>query len=112
MAAILAVSGVGTLIILPALVTVLETRLFRVGPVMGATCNCLTCIVSAVTLVLVVAVNVHQFALVHWTTLTWISAAAVPVLALGCGLISRREKCRIQPAAGSAGPTKEEPNHE
>jgi len=95
MAGILAVSGMGTLLILPALLRVLERRLFAPKQVMGVKCNCAACLASATAAVLLVAVNLHQYLAVRWTTLTWISIVAIPLLAFGCGLMSRREKCRL-----------------
>jgi len=43
-----------------------------------------------------VAVNLYQFLKVGITTLTWVTLAVLPVLAIGCFLMSRREKCRVQ----------------
>lgn len=95
LASIMAISGVGTLIILPALIRVLEKRLFPVTPAMGVACNCVLCIVASVTLVLLIAINLYQYARIGRTTLTWSSLIAIPVLAIGCGLMSRREKCKM-----------------
>lgn len=95
LASIMAISGVGTLIILPSLIRVLETKLFSVTSPMGVTCNCVLCIVASFTLVLLIALNLYQYARIGWTTLTWISLFAIPVLAFGCGLMSRREKCKM-----------------
>jgi len=96
LATILLVSGVATLLLLPALMRILEHRLFTVKQPMGVTCNCATCAVSAIALVLLLAVNLHQYAHVGWSRLTWISLVLVPILALGCGTLSRREKCKVQ----------------
>jgi hypothetical protein len=41
-----------------------------------------------------IALNIHQFAIVGWSTLVWVSALAIPVLALLCGVLSRRRACR------------------
>ena len=94
LASILLVSGAGTLIILPALVRLMEPLLFPKTKVCSVTCHCGTCIFSGATAILLVAVNVHQFLAVGWTLLTWISLAVLPMLALSCALMSRREKCR------------------
>jgi hypothetical protein len=94
MAAILAVSGLTTLFVLPALLRMLEKRLFRVAPPVSTPCNCAVCFSTSVATVLLVALSVHQYAAIGWTTLTWISVAAVPVLALICGRLSRRQACR------------------
>jgi predicted RND superfamily exporter protein len=96
LAAILMVSGVGTLLILPALVRVLEPLLFPKTKVCSVTCRCGTCVVSAAAAVALVAVNVRQFFAVGWTMLTWVSLVALAVLAGFCALMSRREKCRTE----------------
>jgi hypothetical protein len=51
-------------------------------------------VISAAS-VLLVALNIHQFAIVGWTKLVWISAAAIPLMALACGAMSRRRICRL-----------------
>ena len=92
---ILLVSGIGTLLILPALIRVLEKRLFIDKKVMGASCNCVTCIVSSITMVVLIVITLHQYATTGWGKLTWISLITIPVLAIICGLISRRQKCKM-----------------
>ncbi|OQY06668.1 MAG: RND transporter [Planctomycetales bacterium 4572_13] len=94
LASILLVSGVATLLILPSLVRVLEKRLFTDKKVQGASCNCVTCVVSSVTMVALVAITLHQYAAVGWGQLVWFSFVAILVLALGCGFLSRRKKCK------------------
>jgi predicted RND superfamily exporter protein len=96
LATILLTSGVATLIILPALVRVLEKRLFATAQPMGMTCNCVTCIASSVAVVLILALTLHQGGHVGWTALTWGSVVAIPVLAIGCGLMSRRVACKTE----------------
>ena len=93
MASILAVSGVTTLFVLSALMRVLAPVLFKPKAPLGATCNCGVCLVASAGMVAVVALSVRQYAVVGWTTLTVISVAAIPVLALVCGRMSRREAC-------------------
>lgn len=97
LAMILLLSGVATLLILPALVRMVEHRLFAVRQPVGVTCNCVTCVASAVAVVLLLALSLHQYWELGWTTLTWMSLVAIPVLALGCGVLSRRTACRIMP---------------
>jgi predicted RND superfamily exporter protein len=100
-AAILLVAGVASLLILPALIRLLERFLFPRTRAMSVTCMCGTCVVSALTLVALVAVNVYQFLKVGVTPLTWSSLVAVIVLAGTCAIMSRREKCGL-PADGEA----------
>ncbi|MBN1363058.1 MAG: MMPL family transporter [Sedimentisphaerales bacterium] len=93
--AIMALSGVVTLMVLPAILTVAEKKLFApVKAPRSVGCNCAFCVILAVAAVVLVALNVHQFELVGWTMLAWGSALAIPVLALICGLLSRRQACR------------------
>jgi len=96
LAFMLLAAGVGTLLLLPALVKMLEKQLFVKKKVMGPTCNCAACVLSSITLVLLIVVSLQQYAAAGWTTLTWISVIAIPVIVIGCGLLSRREKCKLQ----------------
>jgi predicted RND superfamily exporter protein len=94
--AIMAISGVVTLLILPAVVRVLEKRLFKaVTEPMRPGCNCLFCMIISIATVLLMALNVHQFAIVGWSTLVWISVIAIPVMVLLCGIMSRRQACKM-----------------
>ncbi len=104
MAAILVLAGIASLLILPALIRMLERWLFPETRKRAVTCMCGTCIVSAVALVALVAVNVHQFLAVGWTHLTWASLPAIVVLAGACGLMSLRQACRTG-EEGANGPS-------
>ncbi|MHC4192897.1 MAG: efflux RND transporter permease subunit [Planctomycetota bacterium] len=93
--AIMALSGVITLLVLPAIIRLLERRLFAaIAEPLAPTCNCVFCLVISISMVLLVAVNIHQFAIVGWSTLAWISIIAIPAMALVCGLMSRRQACK------------------
>ena len=97
--AILAVSGVTTLLVLPAILRLLEKRLFgAIAEPMRRSCNCAFCVVISTAAVVLIAINVHQFALVGWNILVWISVIAIPVMALACGIMSRRRACRTPEA--------------
>ncbi|NIA06185.1 MAG: MMPL family transporter, partial [Actinobacteria bacterium] len=89
-AGILVTAGVATLVILPAMISLLERWLFPATKARAFTCKCGTCVISAVVLVAVVVINVHQFMDVGWTKLTWFSIVAIPILAGVCALASRR----------------------
>ncbi|MBI1387023.1 MAG: MMPL family transporter [bacterium] len=102
-ASILAVSGVGTLLILPALITLLEPRLFKTSSALGLSCNCGVCVTSSVLSVIIIAMNLREFAKLDWGTLTWISAALIPVLAVICALLSRRRACAAPQTESSKG---------
>jgi predicted RND superfamily exporter protein len=95
LAAILFFSGAGTLLLLPALVKVLEKRLFKIRPVVGQCCNCVACSVASVTLVVLIALTLNSFTHVSWSALTWLSIIVILLMAVSCGLLSRREKCKI-----------------
>jgi hypothetical protein len=94
LASILLVSGVGTLLLLPALMKVLEKRLFKSKEVAGQCCNFAACLVSSITLVALIALTLYSFMPVTWSLLTWIGVTTIAVMSLGCGLLSRREKCK------------------
>lgn len=104
LAAILLVSGVSTVMLLPALMRILEPLLFPKTRALAFTCKCGTCVVSAVAAVALVAVNIHQFLEVGWTRMTGVSIVAVLALAASCFIQSRRTTCLTEPA-DSAGTT-------
>ncbi len=95
MATILLVSGVGSLLLLPALVRILQKRLFTERKAMGPTCNCAYCAAVSVATVLTVALSVHQSMHMQFGTLTIASGAAIVVMAIICGVLSRRSKCKL-----------------
>jgi predicted RND superfamily exporter protein len=93
--AIMGLSGAVTLLALPAMIRVAERLLLRPGvrPV-AASCNCGLCLfVSAATVVLV-SLNLHQHWNLGWNKLALISIIAIPVMALLCGMMSRRQTCK------------------
>jgi hypothetical protein len=94
MALILFTSGIGTMIIMPALITLLEPVLFPATPAVAFTCRCGTCLVAALLAASTVALNVQQFFALSWgPTLAW-SAPPALVMATLCWILSRREQCR------------------
>ena len=95
-AAILLTAGMASLLILPAMITLLEKWLFPKTEARAFACKCGTCIIAGATAVALVAVNVYQFLSVGWTTLTWFSIIAILILAGICTLASRRESCRTE----------------
>ncbi len=97
MASILFVSGIGTLLILPALVSALEPLMFPKTRFCRITCRCGTCTVAGIAAVLTVYVNVVQFMTKGITTLTIVSLAVLPVIASVCFIMSRRAVCRTEP---------------
>jgi len=93
--AIMALSGVITLMVLPAIVKLAEKKLFRPGAApVSPTCNCGFCLIISAATTVLIAVNLHQYWRLSWGRLAWISVIAIPVAALICGIMSRRELCR------------------
>ena len=93
---IMAVSGAVTLLVLPAIVRMLEKRLFRAASApMRPSCNCMFCLTISLATVVLIALNVHQFAIVRWSRLVWVSIISVPVMALACAIMSRRKVCKV-----------------
>jgi len=41
-----------------------------------------------------VAMNLHQYWKLGWSKLAWISIIAIPIMALVCGMMSRRQACK------------------
>ena len=102
--AILLLSGIATLLILPALVQTLEKILFKNfrNPVSMA-CNCGLCAVTSIATVIMVWLNLHQFLNLRWETMGIISAIIIPILAVTCGILSRRAACRMRDITQSKG---------
>ncbi|MFO8008574.1 MAG: MMPL family transporter [Candidatus Brocadiia bacterium] len=96
MAGILAVAALATLLILPALVAMLEERLFARMSKTRLTCNCIACALASVAAVVLLALNFHQYFDMRWTTLNWISLGLIPLLVVVCGFLSRRRACKMQ----------------
>ncbi|MHC4423390.1 MAG: efflux RND transporter permease subunit [Planctomycetota bacterium] len=93
--AIMALSGAVTLIQLPAVIKLAEKILFKpVFVTRSVTCNCALCLIISVAIVALVAMNLHQYWKLGWNRLAWISIIAIPVMALACGIISRRQACK------------------
>lgn len=94
LASILSVSGVATLVLLPALIRLLEPFLFPKTAVHCLTCNFVTLFLSGVTAILVVIVNMQQFLAIAWTKFTWPSLVALALVAGVSAITSHRKKCR------------------
>ena len=95
-AAILMLAGVSTMLFLPSAVTVLEKQLFPRTRRACVTCNRITCLSVIIAGVALVLINIQTFINVRWTTLTWISLAAMGVLMGGCLWMSRGEKAKTE----------------
>ena len=95
-AAILLLAGVSTMILLPALLTMLENQLFPRTQRACTMCYRGTCIISAVAAVALISFNIQQFIAVGWTTLTWISVPTVIGLIGFCTWMSKGEKAKTE----------------
>jgi predicted RND superfamily exporter protein len=91
-ASILFVAGAATLIILPSMMTLLEGWLFPETESRAFVCKCATCIGTGIATVALVAINVHRFLKVGWTSLTWISLGVIALLVIVCTVVGRRYK--------------------
>lgn len=92
--AIMALSGLVTMLVLPAMIKLLEKQLFApLRDPLSPACNCGLCIAASVTSVVVVILNIQLFLHLSVNSLLWFSAAVVPVLFLVCGIMSRRKAC-------------------
>ncbi len=94
MASIMLLSGIGTLIILPALARLFEPLLFPKTRFCSITCMCGTCIVTGITIVGALAINIYQFLNIGWTTVSWISLIVIIILSITCFITSRRNQCK------------------
>jgi len=93
--AIMALSGAVTLLALPTILKLAERALFKARAVpLSAGCNCGFCVIISVAAAVLVAMNLHQYWKLGWSKLAWISIIAIPIMALICGIMSRRQACR------------------
>ncbi len=100
--AIMALSGIVTLLVLPAIIRLGENRLFKaIRQPVRPSCNCIFCLVVSAAAVLLVVVNIRQFVAVGWNKLLWVSAIAIPLMTLACGAMSRREACKLTEEEGA-----------
>jgi len=92
---IMALSGAITLLALPAIIKLAEKVLFRLRPAPKSIgCNCGFCLIISVAAVVLVAANLHQYWKLGWGKLAWISIIAIPIMALICGAMSRKQACK------------------
>ena len=93
-AAILLTAGLATLLILPALVTLLERRLFPRTRRLRLICRAGTCAVLSATAVALVAVSLYHMLGVGWKPLAAYGLLATAVLAALCAALARHPACR------------------
>ncbi|MCP4256397.1 MAG: MMPL family transporter [Planctomycetes bacterium] len=94
--AIMALSGAVTLLALPAILKLLEKVLFKkTGQPKSATCNCGFCLIISIAIVVLLAMNLHQYWKLTLGKLAVLSLIAIPVMVLSCGIMSRRQACKM-----------------
>lgn len=94
--AIMALSGIVTLMVLPAILTVGEKRLLKPAKApQSVGCNCGFCIIIAVAAVVLIALNLHQSWHMSLGHLALFALLVIPSAALICGILSRRQACRM-----------------
>ncbi len=97
--AIMALSGIVTLMILPAILRVGEKRLLQPAKTpQSPGCNCVFCMIVSVAAVVLVALNLHQNWEMSLGRLAVFGLIAIPLAALTCGIMSRRRACRMAQA--------------
>ncbi len=93
--AIMALSGLVTLMALPAILRLAEKAMLarEAGP--GAvTCRCGFCFIVSTAVVVLIALNLHQYWHLGVGRLTILSGIAIAVLAVTCSILSRRQACK------------------
>ncbi|MBN2018954.1 MAG: MMPL family transporter [Sedimentisphaerales bacterium] len=104
MCVIMALSGIVTLIVLPAIIKLTEKTLFKPKQtVVSPGCNCGFCLIISAATVVLVALNLHQYWHLGLTRLTWLSIITIPVMVLVCGVMSRRQVCKNISKEGKRG---------
>jgi hypothetical protein len=94
--AIMALSGAVTLMALPAILKLLEKRLFKkITQPKSVTCNCAFCLIISIAIVVLLALNLHQYWKLTLSKLAVISLIVIPLMVLSCGIMSRRRACKI-----------------
>jgi predicted RND superfamily exporter protein len=94
--AIMALSGAVTLLALPAILKLMEKALFkRISRPKSVTCNCAFCLIISTAIVVLIALNLHQYWALGWSKLAIISVIVIPAMSITCGIMSRRQACKM-----------------
>lgn len=94
--AIMALSGAVTLLALPAIIKLAEKVLFKgAEEPKSLTCNCAFCLILSAATVVLIAMNLHQYWAHGWGKLAVMSIIAIPIMAIICGIMSRRQACKM-----------------
>ncbi|MHC4544618.1 MAG: efflux RND transporter permease subunit [Planctomycetota bacterium] len=93
--AIMALSGAVTLLALPTILKLGEKVMFKVRTIrVPASCKCGFCMIISVAGAVLVAMNLHGYWKLGWSKLALLSIIAIPIMALVCGMMSRRQACK------------------
>ena len=93
--AIMALSGAITLLVLPAIIKTAEKTLFKFRPAPeSVSCSCGFCLIISIAVIVLIAVNLHQYWKLGWSRLAVISVIVIPVMAVVCVVMSRRQACK------------------
>ena len=96
---IMALSGAVTLLALPSILKLAEKVMFRESAIpVPASCKCGFCMIISVAAVVLVAMNLHQYWKLGWSKLVLLSIIVIPIMALICGMMSRKQACRSETA--------------
>lgn len=94
-ASILLAAGAASILILPALITVMERLVFPETQRVVFLCHCGTRLLIGILLIGTIVLNVHQFMTVGWTQLTWYSGIGIIALVATCMVTTRLRKCGV-----------------
>jgi hypothetical protein len=98
---IMITSSVGTLVILPAIISAIPRLMFEEVP--RPSCKCAYCMLTALIVAGTVAYVLAGYTTTSWTVMTFITIGVVVVMAGACNLLSRRKECIIEKNPGTKG---------
>ena len=90
LASIMIISGIATLVILPALISGLEDPLFRPEGLGISLCHPVSCVTLTIISVLLITYGVHEMGLRGWPPVVWGVLAGLVGTALLCHYLSKR----------------------
>ena len=96
LATILVVAGIATLMILPSLIKMLENKLFTDNVANKVSCKCATCAISALTIAVIVIINLQEYMKLGWVPLTGIILGILIISVWICHNLSKRDICNLK----------------